>query len=50
VSFCLAALEAAHVNLVPGVAFGAEGLVRLSFAASREQLQAGLDKLEQFLR
>jgi aspartate aminotransferase len=49
-SFCLTALEAAHVNLVPGVAFGAEGLVRLSFAASREQLQAGLDKLEQFLR
>src|SRR5262249_20825927 len=49
-SFCLAALEAAHVNLVPGAAFGAEGLVRLSFATSREQLQAGLDRLEQFLR
>jgi aspartate aminotransferase len=47
--FCLAALESAHVNLVPGSAFGAEGSVRLSFAASREQLNGGLDRLEQFL-
>jgi aspartate aminotransferase len=49
-SFCQAALETAHVNLVPGSAFGAEGYVRLSFAASREQLTGGLDRLEQFLR
>jgi aspartate aminotransferase len=49
-SFCQAALEGAHVNVVAGVAFGAEGYVRLSYAASREQLQAGLDRLEQFLR
>ena len=48
-SFCLAALEGAHVNLVPGAAFGAEGFVRLSYATSREQLQGGLDRLEQFL-
>jgi aspartate aminotransferase len=49
-SFCQAALECAHVNLVTGAAFGAEGYARLSYAASREQLQAGLDRLEQFLR
>jgi aspartate aminotransferase len=48
-SFCLATLESAHVNLVPGVAFGAEGFVRMSYATSREQLEAGLDRLEQFL-
>jgi aspartate aminotransferase len=47
--FCQAALESAHVNLVAGSAFGAEGYVRLSFAASREQLIAGLDRLEAFL-
>jgi aspartate aminotransferase len=47
--FCQAALESAHVNLVPGLAFGAEGFVRLSFAASREQLTGGLDRLEQLL-
>jgi aspartate aminotransferase len=49
-SFCQAALECAHVNMVAGSAFGAEGYVRLSYAASREQLQAGLDRLEQFLK
>ncbi len=47
--FCQAALESAHVNLVPGSAFGAEGYARLSFAASREELGAGLDRLEQML-
>jgi aspartate/methionine/tyrosine aminotransferase len=35
---------------VPGSAFGAEGYVRLSFAASREQLSAGLDRLEQLVK
>ena len=49
-TFCQAALESAHVNLVPGSAFGAEGYVRLSFAASREQINGGLDRLEQLLR
>jgi aspartate aminotransferase len=50
ISFSQVALECAHVNVVAGVAFGAEGYVRLSYAASREQLQGGLDRLEQFLR
>ncbi len=50
ISFCNAALEVAHVSVVPGAAFGAEGYVRLSYAASREQLQGGLDRLEQFLK
>src|SRR5437870_2809465 len=49
-TFCQAALETAHVNLVPGAAFGAEGYVRLSFAASREELNGGLDQLEKLLR
>jgi aspartate aminotransferase len=48
--FCQAALESAHVNLVPGSAFGAEGYARLSFAASREQINGGLDALEKLLR
>jgi aspartate aminotransferase len=49
-SFCQAALESAHVNLVPGAAFGAEGFARLSFATSREQINGGLDRLNAFLR
>jgi aspartate aminotransferase len=49
-SFCQAALETVCVNLVPGSAFGAEGYVRLSFATSREQINAGLDRLAEFLK
>ncbi len=49
-SFCLAALDSAQVNVVPGAAFGAEGYVRLSYATSREQIRGGLDRLERFLR
>src|SRR5205085_1671832 len=49
-TFCTAALECAHVNLVPASAFGAEGYVRMSYAASREQLTGGLDRLEQWLK
>jgi aspartate aminotransferase len=48
-SFCRVALESAHVNFVPGSAFGAEGYVRLSFAASREQINEGVDQLERLL-
>jgi aspartate aminotransferase len=49
-SFCAAALESAHVNLVQGSAFGCEGYVRLSFATSREQINAGVDRLATFLQ
>lgn len=48
-SFCLAALEQAHVSLVQGAAFGAEGFVRLSFATSMEIIERGLDALEAWL-
>jgi aspartate aminotransferase len=48
-TFCQVCLEEAQVNMVPGSAFGAEGYVRLSFAASREQLAGGLDRLDDLL-
>jgi len=48
-SFCAALLEQAHVNLVPGVAFGAEGFVRMSFATSRETIEGGLSRLKDWL-
>ncbi len=47
--FCTALLEAGHVAVVTGDAFGAPGYVRLSFATSLDVLKAGLDRLEQFL-
>ena len=48
-AFCSALLEQAHVNLVPGAAFGTEGFARMSFATSRETIQAGLAKLKEWL-
>jgi aspartate aminotransferase len=50
VSFCQAALEVAHVNLVPGAAFGTEGFARMSFATSRAMIEGGLDRLAKFLK
>ena len=46
VDFCRFVLEEHHLALVPGSAFGAEGHLRLSFAASQEQLDKALDRLE----
>jgi aspartate aminotransferase len=48
-SFCTTLLEQAHVNLVPGSAFGAEGFARMSFATGRETIEAGLKKLAEWL-
>jgi aspartate aminotransferase len=43
-----AILEEAHVGLVAGDGFGAPGYVRMSFAASMERLEKGMDQLEAF--
>jgi aspartate aminotransferase len=48
-AFCKACLEMAHVNLVPGSAFGAEGFVRMSYATSRDELEGGLAALAKWL-
>jgi aspartate aminotransferase len=47
--WCEALLEQEHVALVAGSAFGAEGHVRMSFAAAEEKLAAGLDRIARFL-
>lgn len=39
-------LDAARVALVPGVAFGAPGYVRLSYATSRALISEGLSRIE----
>jgi aspartate aminotransferase len=48
--FCQAALQVAHVAFVPGSAFGFEGYARMSFACSTQLLEAGLDRLDQWLQ
>ena len=39
-----------QVALVPGVAFEAEGYCRLSYAVSMENINKGLDRIEEFVR
>jgi aspartate aminotransferase len=48
--FSQALLEQVNVAVVPGVAFGCDNNVRLSFACSLEQINKGLDRLEQWLK
>lgn len=43
-------LEQARVAVVPGVAFGMDEHVRLSFATSMEKIQEGLNRIERFLK
>jgi len=43
-------LEQANVALVPGLPFGCDENVRLSFACSLEHIDKGLDRLEQWLK
>jgi len=47
--FAKALLEQANVALVPGLPFGCDNNVRLSFACSLEQITQGLDRLEKWL-
>ena len=48
-AWCEALLEQEHVALVAGSAFGAEGHVRMSFAAAEEKLTDGLARIARFL-
>jgi aspartate aminotransferase len=47
--FCNALLDHANLALVPGVAFGNDNHVRLSYAASMEEITEAMDRLEWFL-
>lgn len=45
VDLCGHLLDTARVALVPGAAFGADGFLRISFAASRESIERGLTRV-----
>ena len=47
--FAKALLEQANVALVPGLPFGCDANIRLSFACSIEQITKGLDRLQEWL-
>jgi hypothetical protein len=49
---CLPHIEAeiVRVAVVPGIAFGDDKTVRLSYATDLETIKTGLDRIEQFCR
>ena len=49
-NFCDKLLSRQKVALVPGIAFGNDRTVRLSYATSLDVIKKGLDRLEEFLR
>jgi aspartate aminotransferase len=48
--FCAKLLEAEKVAAVPGIAFGADDCIRLSYATGMANIEKGLDRIEKFAR
>ncbi len=49
VDFCKKLLAEAGVGMIPGVYFGTEGYMRMSYCYSDAELQEGLDRMERFI-
>ena len=47
--FCTRMIKEAKVAAVPGSCFGAEGYIRISYCTSDDQLEKGMDRMEEFL-
>jgi aspartate aminotransferase len=48
--FCARLLETEKVAAVPGIAFGADEYIRLSYATSMANIEKGLERIERFCR
>jgi aspartate aminotransferase len=48
--FCAKLLEQEKVAAVPGIAFGADDYIRLSYATSMANIEKGLDRIEKFCK
>jgi aspartate aminotransferase len=48
--FCAKLLEQQKVAAVPGIAFGADDYIRLSYATGMANIEKGLDRLDKFCR
>jgi aspartate aminotransferase len=48
--FCARLLEQEKVAAVPGLAFGADDYIRISYATSMANLEKGLDRIEKFAK
>jgi aspartate aminotransferase len=49
-NFCSALLESHQVATIPGIAFGADDHIRLSYATDMDSIQKGMERLEAFVR
>ena len=47
--FCTLLLDKYHVAAIPGVAFGSEGGIRMSYATDLTSIQKGMERLEKFV-
>lgn len=50
IDFCKKLLAEAGVGMIPGVYFGTEGYMRMSYCYSDAELKEGLDRMERFIR
>ena len=48
--FCDELLEKHHVATIPGIAFGADDCIRMSYATDLTTIEQGLDRLETFIK
>jgi len=48
--FCAQLLEREKVAAVPGIAFGADDYIRISYATSMANIEKGLDRIERFVK
>jgi len=48
--FCAKLLEAEKVAVVPGIAFGSDDCIRLSYATSMANIEKGLERIERFCK
>lgn len=48
--FCDALLETQQVATIPGIAFGADDHIRLSYATDMTSIERGMDRLDKFVR
>ena len=48
--FCEALLEEQYVVAVPGIAFGTDGYIRISYATDLDTIHKGMDRLDKFVR
>ncbi|MBE6964032.1 MAG: pyridoxal phosphate-dependent aminotransferase [Ruminococcaceae bacterium] len=48
--FCTKMLKEGLIGLIPGIYFGTEGYMRLSYCYSDEDLKEGLDRIEKFIK